>query len=58
MLENFATCRKAAEVVAGKDIVLVLGPTGSGKTTFINFMAERRMIAQNIKPGKMVYASQ
>ena len=41
MIHSFAACRQAAEVVKGKDVVLFLGPTGSGKTTLINFLAGR-----------------
>jgi flagellar biosynthesis GTPase FlhF len=46
--------KDAAGLIAGKDIVLLIGETGSGKSTTIYFLAGSRMEATEveIEPGK------
>lgn len=47
LLEHYANLGKeVATVAAGKDVVFVLGTTGSGKSTFVNYLVWCRMVSR------------
>ncbi|CAF1621850.1 unnamed protein product [Rotaria sp. Silwood1] len=48
--------KKAAELIRDKDIILLVGETGSGKSTMIHFLAgsEMKEVQVEIEPGKFL----
>lgn len=50
-LRLVAKAKEAASLIAGKDIVLLIGETGSGKSTTIQFLAGSRMAVVQVQIG-------